>query len=82
MPSTETGHQWLPSQSNADYERWNLPAHGWSGADYCEDGIILIHDVKDGTWNARTEVDQCTRRDLDDDEVASIRAEFKIEGRS
>lgn len=70
--------EWWPSSRQGDYARWDLPVEGWSGAEYGDDAIKL--QVQDGHWYACTEFDQNVHRDLDDAEIASIRAEFNLCG--
>lgn len=70
--------QTQPDQRDGTYSRWNLSASAWSGAEYGEDCIIVTHDAATGEWHARTEFNQSTHRDLDDQELASVRAEFNL----
>lgn len=53
---------------------WHLPAQAWSKAETGDDAIVIT--CYKGEWHARTEFDQCVKRDLDHDDIASIRREF------
>jgi hypothetical protein len=59
------------------YQRWNIPAQCWSGAEYGEDTILVFFYPHTGEWSGRTEMNQCVHRDLDQAEINSIRTECK-----
>lgn len=61
---------------SSTYGRWDLPAQGWSGAEYGEETIRL--NWNSGEWSGHTEANQCVRRDLTTAEIVSIRREFSI----
>jgi hypothetical protein len=62
----------LPTSRNDGYARWVIPTDAWN-----EDTIIIQREP-DGRWIGRTEFDQCVKRDLDEDEIAAIRAEYGL----
>ena len=66
------------TRAHTGYRRWDLSAWAWSGAEYGEEGIKIIRD-EDGTLSGCTEADQCVRRDLDDEQLASVIREFKLD---
>jgi hypothetical protein len=69
---------WRPNQIDDDgYMRWDLPASAWSGCEYGEDSIKIT--LYEGEWSAMTEFDQCAHRQLDENEVASVRREFGLD---
>lgn len=67
---------WMPS-GEGDYYRWNLPAEAWSGADNYDETIKIVREA--GRWWAQTECDQCTHRDLTQEEIATVRVEFELD---
>lgn len=69
--------EWLPSRSH-DTLRWDLPAQGWSRAEFADDTIKIQTDLTSGEWWACVERDQCVHRDLDAEEMESVRAEFAL----
>jgi hypothetical protein len=58
-----------------NYQRWDLPAQGWSRAKYNDENIKLV--CENGVWWGQVERNQCVQRDLDDDEIISVRREHE-----
>jgi hypothetical protein len=66
--------EWAPYNGEG-YLQWNIPSQCWSGEEYGEDTIKITLSLSDGEWNGVTEMDQCVKRDLDDDDINQIREE-------
>ena len=71
---------WHPSQRDG-YRVWHLPADYWSGCEYPEDTIRIFYSEKEKSWSGDTECDQNTQRNLTDEEVESVKAEFELSAR-
>lgn len=78
MYYSEREKGWAPS-INDGYLCWHIPSQCWSKEEYGEDTIKLTLDRSDKEWNGVTEMDQCVKRDLDEDEVLQIREELGID---
>ncbi|NTF17195.1 hypothetical protein G6L37_01965 [Agrobacterium rubi] len=67
------------SHSNG-HVQWSFPANSWSGAQYGEDMIEITLHVDGHEWWGSTEMDQCVKRDLDDEDILQIRRECGLDG--
>lgn len=77
--ATDVGRtEFWPTTSSGDFRRWDLPASAWSCAESYEDSIKVCR--QGAKWWASTERDQCVHRDLDANEIESIRNEFCLAG--
>lgn len=72
------GQIYAPSHIDENYIQWRLPSHMWSDGKYDEQEIH-VNLYPDGEWTAHTEFEQNIQRDLDEDEVASVRVEFGLD---
>lgn len=69
---------WPPQTDGKGWYRWDIPAQCWTGAEWLEDNIRICHSDDDPWWGF-TEIDQCTHRDLDQEQIDQIRAELKLD---
>jgi hypothetical protein len=70
-----------PTQSDRTYTRWDFSGWIWSGASQYEDSIKVLRYARPGEpveWHATTECDQCTARELTDEEFAHLRREVEL----
>lgn len=68
---------WKPEILAVGQLRWDLPGQVWSGADRYDETIRVLY--AHGSWSAFTECNQCVHRDLDESEIAAVRAEFALD---
>ncbi len=69
---------WPPHHEDGHLQ-WSFPSACWSGEKYGEDMIKVTLYVEAREWWAYTEMDQCVKRDLDDEDVAQIREECGLD---
>jgi hypothetical protein len=69
---------WPPSHENG-HLHWSFPSSCWSGEQYAEDMIKITLHVAEREWWGCTEIDQCVKRDLDDDDILQIREECGLD---
>jgi hypothetical protein len=79
MYYSEATKGWAPSISENRYLRWSIPSQCWSKEEYGEDTIKITVDMNDKEWWGVTEMNQCVRRDLEEDEVLHIRDELGLD---
>lgn len=70
---------WRPDGIEDGYLSWTIPSHMWERTEYGEDLIKISLDVASAEWSAVTEFDQNVSRDLDDEDVLSIRKQYGLD---
>jgi hypothetical protein len=68
-----------PCRIDDDLLIWSIPTHVWSLEQYGEDTLEVRYYFADDEWQAHTEMDQNVKRDIPDEQIASIRAEFGLD---
>jgi hypothetical protein len=70
---------WRPDRIEDGYLSWSIPSHMWERTEYGDDTIKISLDVAAGEWTAVTEFNQNVSRDLDDEDVLSIRRQYGLD---
>lgn len=68
-----------PSHIDDHYLKWSIPSQMWSGEQYGEDELEVRYYFATDEWSAHTEMDQCIKRDIFDEDIDAIRKEFGLD---
>ena len=77
--SEKNEQDWGPDHISDEYLRWSIPSQCWSGEVYGEDTVMIWYQRGENYWHGCTEMDQCVKRDLDEEDVEAIRKEFGLD---